>query len=120
MKFAISSLSYQKDGIDLLICVDDPVAFHVANMHSGMNMKDYSMFQRFSAKLPHFYFKPLWKPINLFQRNFAKVHFNTTKVNINTGQLRTGSTKLRYGVVQYEDVIRDLNNWDNLVSSTFV
>lgn len=78
------------------------------------------MFQRFSSKLPHFHFKPAWKPINFFQRNFAKVHFNTTKVDVESGQLRSGTTELRYGVVKYNDVIDDLNNWDNLVSCTFV
>lgn len=115
IKFAVTCQSAK--GLDLMICVDDPMAFHDANM--VMNKKDYSIFMRSTAKLPQFRMKPQWKPIHTFQRNFAKVHFNTTKVNLETGTLRDGNTQLRYGVVKYSDVISDLNKWNTLVASTF-
>lgn len=58
--------------------------------------------------------------MNIFQQNFARVHFNTTKVDIQAGQLRQGTTPLRYAIVKYDDVISDLKNWDTFVTSTYM
>ena len=36
------------------------------------------------------------------------------------GNIRSGTSKLRYGIVNYKDAINDLKEWNTLVTSQFM
>ena len=64
------------------------------------------------------------KAVTFFQDKGARVHFNYKILNDPTLlQLTNGAQSqisLRYGVVQYEDMVRDLKYWETLLSSSFM
>lgn len=106
--------------IDLLIAVSDCTAFHRANIDKSRNGKDYKLIERVTYNYWTQRFAEAWVPVNFQQSSFAKVHFCTTTLDTETGQLRAGKTKLRYAVVAYDEVIKDLQGWNTLVSSSFM
>ena len=54
------------------------------------------------------------------QSHFSKVYYNHTKICLETGQLRAGKTKLRYGIVQYDEALQDISNWTTLVPAYYL
>ena len=51
---------------------------------------------------------------------WAKAYFNYTTVCTASGELRAGSTKLTYGVVEYDTALEDLHKWNTLVTARFM
>lgn len=88
--------------IDCFYAVDDLKAFHKANMDK--NYKDYSYLNRMTHGMP-----AAW-----FQTRGARVHFNETR-----GQ-GDKKVRFRYGIVEYADVVRDLQCWETLMTSSFM
>ena len=46
-----------------------------------------------------------------YQDKGARVHFNDKKID---------DINLKYGVIQYDDVVRDLRYWETLLSSSLM
>lgn len=77
----------------MLIAVDDTKLFHSLNIKKEANRKDYTYFARYSYGIP----------LNYCQNRAAKIHINSD-----------------YGVVAYSDMIKDLKEWDTLVSAAIL
>eukprot|EP00347_Sterkiella_histriomuscorum_P021408 403334078 len=61
--------------------------------------------------------------LNYFQNKGAKVHFNTIKIEDTEVIDQTGKLEylnLRYGVIQYEDLVRDLSYWETMLVSSLM
>lgn len=88
--------------IDLIIVVDDPLAWHLANL--DLNPSHYSFLGLFGAK-----------GVTFIQQNFkAQIYFNVVMhVNVNDSCHKS----MKYGVIQTQDYINDLSRWDNLYVS---
>jgi translocator assembly and maintenance protein 41 len=93
--------------LDLLIAVDDLVAFHRQNLKE--NYQHYTYFARVTKGYPVFW----------FQAYGAKVHLNTTSLKLPDGE-PTQNVTFRYGVLEYQDLIRDLKYWETLAPSTYM
>lgn len=83
-------------------------------MAKTLNRNDYT----YMARLTH------GKVVTFFQDKGARVHFNYKVFNDPALQHLTNGSKsqisLRYGIVQYDDMIRDLKYWETLLSSSFM
>ena len=55
----------------------------------------------------------------------ARMHFNTTTLqNVDLGQDlsdgESGSIRIRYGIIELDDMLRDLKHWETLLTSSFM
>lgn len=91
--------------LDILVAVDDLKAFHKANL--AANKTDYTYLARMTHGLP----------VTFFQTRGARVHFNHTTLSLPDSKEQI---KIRYGVVEYADMIRDMQHWETMVTSTFM
>lgn len=91
--------------LDILVAVDNLKAFHKANMKA--NKTDYTYLARMTHGLP----------VTFFQTKGARVHFNHTQLELPQSKEQI---KIRYGVVEYADMLRDMRNWETMVPSTFM
>ena len=59
-----------------------------------------------------------------FQDKGARVHFNEKKIDDaeleKTSEGVNKHLKLRYGIVEYNDMLRDMNHWETLISSSLM
>lgn len=100
--------------MDLLLAVDDLKAFHTENLTKELNREDYTYMARLSKG----------RVVTYFQTKGAKVHFNHKTIeDPMLSELTEGKQKeisLRYGIVEYGDLIRDLRHWETLLCSSFM
>ena len=82
------------------MAVSDLKEFHQENFK--MNKKHYPALARL---LKHKY-------VTYFQERGAKVHFNYFE--------HESYGWIRYGVVEYSDLLRDLKHWETLVTSSYM
>ena len=88
--------------------------WHNLNIQKEWNRQDYTYLARLTKA----------RPVYWFNQRAAKVHFNEQQVEcpyldeLTVGQSK--DVKLRYGVVAYEDLKRDLKYWESLISSSFM
>lgn len=90
--------------IDIILATKDIKAFHQENLR--INKKDYSLAARLTKA----------KIVNFFQHRGAKVHFNMREHVSETGE----KTNIRYGVVEEQDLVRDLKFWETLCVSSIL
>lgn len=88
-----------------MIAVEDLKEFHKQNM--ATNYRDYTYMARFTHG----------KAVTFFQTKGARVHFNFTTLLLPESNQ---SIKIRYGIVELEDLLRDLKTWETLLPSTFM
>jgi translocator assembly and maintenance protein 41 len=105
-KYKISKKEQPK--LDLILAVEDIREFHEANR--VMNKKHYTMMSRSTRN----------KIVTYFQMKGAKVHFNYGLKFVDEDLAeRTGAKEeqvsVRYGVIGYEDLVRDLCHWETLL-----
>lgn len=97
----------------MIIAVDDLKEFHTKNITKEFNRDDYTYLARIAKPI-------LWNA----QKYGTRCHFN--HMTIEDSQLEEvsqGSKKevnLRYGIVEYDDMIRDLEHWETLLTSSFM
>jgi len=64
------------------------------------------------------------KIVTFFQNKGARVHFNHTSLECPTlTKLNKGDKSminLRYGIVEFDDMVRDLKYWETLLASSFM
>ena len=64
------------------------------------------------------------KIVTFFQNKGARVHFNHTSLECPTLTKLTKGDKnminLRYGIVEFDDMVRDLKYWATLLASIFM
>ena len=65
------------------------------------------------------------KIVHHIQDMAARMHFNHTTINSSEHiqQISNGETdrvKIRYGIIQIDDMLRDLHHWETLLSSSFM
>lgn len=110
----ITSAIQKQPKLDLIIAVDDLKAFHNKNIQKDVNGKDYTYLARMTKG----------KIVTYFQQKGARVHFNHTSLECPTLSKITGGEKnlinLRYGIVEFEDMVRDLKYWETLLTSSFM
>ena len=93
-------LFVQAPKIDLILAVKDPTEWHKENLE--MNKQHYT----YMARITHL------KVINALQKYGARMHFNFC--NLDAKQLEwesddeQESVQIRYGIIQTEDMMRDL------------
>ena len=80
-----------------------------------MNKSHYTYFARSTSG----------KIVQAFHKVGARMHFNHIELEKNSfvEQLNGGKeckTKLRYGVINMDDLMRDLEHWETLLSSSFM
>ena len=79
-----------------------------------MNKKHYSYFARSSPR------KLLYRT----QTMCARMHFNHIELDIESqekdGQVAQSKCKIRYGIINLDDMIRDLQHWETLLTSSFM
>ena len=89
-------------------------AFHTENIKKEVNGKDYTYLARMTKG----------KIVTYFQKKGARVHFNHASLECPTFNKITKGEKnminLRYGIVEYEDMVRDLKYWETLLASSFM
>ena len=98
----------------MIITVDNLKEFHTENIQEEWNKEDYTYLARFTKATP------VW----WLQRYGARVHFQNKEIECPelTAQSQGNVKKvnLRYGIVAYNDMLRDLTHWESLISSTFM
>lgn len=101
--------------LDVLYAVDDLKEFHYSNLK--VNKTDYSLIARLTKGYA----------VTYFQTKGAKVHFNFKEFyplvenpDLPREQWKQTPIQLRYGIVEYSDMIRDLRTWETLLTSTFM
>ena len=98
----------------MLLAVDDLKEFHQENMKEENNRKDYTYMARITKG----------RVVTYFQDKGARVHFNyMTVADPMMEELTNGEHKeirLRYGIVQYDDMVRDLHHWETLLTASFM
>ncbi|CDW91227.1 UNKNOWN [Stylonychia lemnae] len=98
--------------LDIIMAVDDLKQFHQENL--AINKSHYTMMNRATKN----------KVLYYFQNKGAKVHFNYMKIQDPDVQDQKESKEnmidMRYGVIQYDDLIRDLEFWETMLVSTMM
>ena len=83
--------------------MDDIKEFHKEN--SDINKKHYTYMARVTQM----------RAVNFFQSKAARVHFNPCEIEHPDGKI-----KARYGVLAYDDLLRDLSQWESMLASSFL
>ena len=98
--------------LDLIMAVDNTEKFHAENLK--MNKNHYTYMNR--ATKCHITHK--------MHKWTAKVHFNEIEMQSDmieqVSQGKNSSIKVRYGVISYDDLLRDLKHWETLMVSSFM
>ena len=99
--------------IDLIMAVENSRKFHEQNI---LKNKDHYTFFARSTK---------YKVVHKIQEFGARMHFNTTTLqnaelvkDLSDGE--QDSIKIRYGVIELDDLLRDLKLWETLLTSSFM
>lgn len=92
--------------LDLILAVDDAKAWHKENSSTAGNKKHYTYMARFTRM----------RVVNYAQSKAAQVHFNACSVD----HPEEGKLNIRYGVINYDDLTRDLQHWETLLGSSFM
>jgi len=106
-------MSQQAPQIDLILAVANTKEFHVENLRK--NKTHYTYFVRSTRG----------KVVHYIQEYGARMHFNHMKLS-NIEQIKqmsngeTCSLDVRYGVISLDDMLRDLQHWETLLSSSFM
>lgn len=95
------------------MAVDDIETFHKENLER--NKAHYTLMNRATRN----------RVLNYFQTKGAKVHFNYgIKMLDEELTQQTGETQefvdVRYGVISYENLVRDLSLWETMLVSTMM
>ena len=96
--------------MDVILAVKDVQAFHEENM--AMNKSDYTYMARFTKR----------KVVHMAQARAARIHFNSkTMPEVYTdSEGNHKDIKVRYGIIEIDDVLRDLHYWETLMVSSFM
>ncbi|GFW73679.1 phosphatidate cytidylyltransferase, mitochondrial [Trichonephila clavipes] len=95
--FSQGNKNNQKNSIDFIFCVDDPLAWHQANVQA--NNKHYSMLKYAGADF-----------IKYVQEHFgAKMYFNSL--------VEVENRMIKYGIISTTHLIEDLLDWQTLYIS---
>jgi hypothetical protein len=96
------------------LAVDDLKAFHTENLKKEWNRADYTYMARVTKG----------SVVTYFQTKGARVHFNHMTLDDPVMELMTKGEnkqiKLRYGVIEYDDMVRDMRLWETLLSASFM
>ena len=106
-------LSKKNVKLDVILAVADIEAFHKENLQR--NKPHYTMMNRATRN----------RVLNYFQSRGAKVHFNYgIKMVDEELAEQTGEPQevvdVRYGVISYENLARDLEHWETMLVSTMM
>ena len=109
----VGSLLQELPSIDLIMAVDNTKEFHEENL--SRNKTHYTYFIR-STK---------GKLVHKIQDMAARVHFNHTKLTASEHikELSNGEAsqvQIRYGIISLDDMLRDLQHWETLLTSSFM
>mmetsp|Transcript_43497 Transcript_43497/g.31316 ORF Transcript_43497/g.31316 Transcript_43497/m.31316 type:complete len:101 (+) Transcript_43497:135-437(+) len=91
--------------------VKDIKEFHTENL--AMNKDHYTLMARFTKA----------KVVNYFSTKGARVHFNTMKIEDPEMTEMTSKPQfinVRYGVVEFDDLKRDLQFWETCLASSMM
>ena len=99
--------------IDLILAVENSQEFHKENIKR--NKGHYTYFARSTSG----------KVVHGIHRIGARMHFNTICLEENEfvkeiSGGKTGKVGLRYGVINMNDLLRDLEHWETLLTSSFM
>ena len=99
--------------IDLILTVENSRQFHEENL--AKNKHHYTYFVRSTKGFI----------VHKIQDAAARMHFNqlTLEENEFVKEISDGeqtSLKIRYGVISTEDMLRDLEHWETLLTSSFL
>lgn len=103
----------QLPSIDVIMAVKDPIEFHKANLK--MNKTHYTYFVRSTHG----------RIVHKMQNIGARMHFNIIRLD-NNDEIKVmsdgeeQSVKMRYGIISLDDMLRDLQHWETLLSSSFM
>jgi hypothetical protein len=103
----------KRPSYDLIVAVKDLKSFHKENM--AMNKNHYT----YMARMTH------GKVVYLAQERAARIHFNHMSLK-DMAELTDEAhdpdklVNFRYGVIELEDMLRDLQHWETLMVSTFM
>ena len=105
-------LKNQTPAIDLILAVKDSKEFHEENL--VMNKHHYTYFVRSTRG----------KVVHKIQQMGARMHFNHMEIdNGYVKEISNGDQSnimLRYGVINMDDMLRDLQYWETLLTSSFM
>lgn len=93
------------------MAVKDLKSFHKANM--AMNKTHYT----YMARMTH------GRVVNLAQKYAARVHFNMTQIedqSLPKIDDKPQKVNIRYGIIELDDLARDLEHWETLLVSSFM
>lgn len=102
--------------IDLILAVENSQHFHEQNLKR--NKDHYTYFARTVGG----------RAIHKMQEYGARIHFNEFKTDVRAAvnlseddeSMSNGSLKIRYGVIELDDMLRDLQHWETLLTSSFM
>ena len=102
--------------IDLILAVENTKDFHTENL--SRNKRHYTYFVR----------STYGKAVHVIQDVAARMHFNHTKIaatehikGLSDGEGDApDEINIRYGVIAYDDMLRDLQHWETLAASSFM
>ena len=109
----MSSVLKQLPSIDLIMAVENTKAFHEENIQR--NKTHYNYFARSTGG----------KIVHKIQDMGARLHFNHIELSENEQikEISNGEAdkvKIRYGVISLDDMLRDLQHWETLLTSSFM